>query len=173
MRPGSALGRTALAALALALALAAAAEWTAAHTAHAAALAMDAGAATGAERDLMGSALEVADRRWPARRDAAFQRARLAAEWERDATAAAHWLGRCEGRIHSRLRWCQLAANVRRAQGDLAGAREMLAESLALDPSAPPSHWRGLLGLSEMEGLPPESLAAIRIRGLLWESPGE
>jgi hypothetical protein len=117
--------------------------------------------------------LEMADRRWPVRRDAAFERARLAAEHAHDASTAVHWLTRCEGQLYSPLRWNQLAANIRFAIGDRSGAWGALSLSLALKPGSPSSHWSGAVDLGRDLNIPHRTALATQIRAQLWAQSEE
>lgn len=124
--------RVLLVTVALALALAAGAQWTAQRGLMLGRNALD------HRSDIAAAAgvLEHAARLWPARRDAAYERAR-AALLMRDADAALAWLARCQGRVPSHLRWCQVAANAHAMRGDLAAAETALTTALTLNPAMP------------------------------------
>ena len=134
--------RGAVAALAVLLGLLACLQWRAAHVVHVGATLRRAGTHW-AEAALI---LESTDRLWPPRADAAFERARLALQ-QGDFETAWHWLERCRGRVPSRLRWEQLAANVEFGRGNLDAAERHLSEALALSPGVSASAWRALADL--------------------------
>jgi tetratricopeptide (TPR) repeat protein len=119
--------------------------------------------------DLAPRILESADRLWPPRGEAAFERARVALRTG-DIEGAADWLARSEGRTPSRVRWEQLAANVAHAQGDLEAEERHLGLSLRLDPKAAAADWAGLVALRERIGAPD---AAIRDARLRWQAFGQ
>jgi tetratricopeptide (TPR) repeat protein len=151
--------RGAVVALAVALGLLACLQWRATHGVHVGATLRLAGTHW-AEAALI---LESTDRLWPPRADAAFERARLALQ-QGDFETAWHWLERCRGRVPSRLRWKQLAANVEFGRGNLDKAERHLSEALALRPRVSARDWRALADLRERLGASPASVQAARLR---------
>lgn len=119
--------------------------------------------AHGVDLAVAAATLESAARLGPGRPDAALERARVAL-LQGDPATAWVWLERCRGRVASRLRWDQMAANALRALGRPAEAETALSEALALHPGAPASDWEGLAELREETGRGAWRVEAARVR---------